>query len=169
MQSLRFHRFPSQSHPFGGTSKSAPMSRAVCSFPYPGTHFRTPQIDPKWASHELFPAPPVPQTGPQHPMRRIVRLGCCVSTNMALVSKIRQLKVLVCAPRTGARDPPNRCQGGDRNFASGPGKAWISRGCAEDMVPGPAGRGGRPLRPLSGCPGEGAKFCILTSPPPTNR
>ena len=37
-------------------------------------------------------------------------------------------------------------------------------GCVDDLVPGPAGRGGGPLRPPSGCPGERAHFRILISP-----
>ncbi len=34
----------------------------------------------------------------------------------------------------------------------------ICLGCAGEMVPGPACRGGGPLRPPSGCPGEGAQW-----------
>ncbi len=42
-------------------------------------------------------------------------------------------------------------------------------GCVDDLVPGPAGRGGGPFRPPCGCPCERAHFRILISPPPMNR
>ena len=56
----------------------------------------------------------------------------------------------------GHPDPPKFGPGWPESGPLDPGGAWIFIGRADDLVPGLAGRGGGPLRPPSGCPGERA-------------
>ncbi len=70
--------------------------------------------------------------------------GVCVGGSSAIIN-------LDVVPGPGHGTAQNRALGRPESAPRSLGKAWVFEGCADEMVPGPAGRGGGPLRAPSGC------------------
>ncbi len=67
------------------------------AFPPPGP----PRTPPMGLERAISGPIRAPKTGPQHHIRRILRIGCCVSTKMAIVLRIRHIVVSIPSrPRT---------------------------------------------------------------------